>query len=425
MAVSSLLGDTVIKKISGDKVEEAATATFSGAGKVVGLYFSAHWCPPCRAFTPKLAEWYNKIKSGSNAENFDIVFLSSDRDEGSFREYFNEMPWHAVSFSDKATKTNLSRKFKVSGIPTLILLDGETGAVLTADGRSIVAEDPEGTQFPWKPKPLSELIGEEFVTTGLKEVGKEAIEGKVLGLYFSAHWCGPCRGFTPQLVESYNKLKQAGKNFEIIFCSSDRDDKSFKDYFGTMPWISLPYNDPRKKALSRHFDVSGIPTLVIVDEERKLVTTQGRAAVSNDADGKEFPWYPKPLNKLTGATAGQINDSPSLILFTNGEQEEMDKAMKVIEPVAKEYIEKWKKENKEQEVYFFYAGTGDGSDDDIVQSLRQFANLADTTPLLTIIDIPEQTVYVSDTTDMTEALIREYLSKYLAKTLDGKPLRST
>ena len=85
-------------------------------------------------------------------------------------------------------QTNLSRKFKVSGIPTLILLDGETGAVLTADGRSIVAEDPEGTQFPWKPKPLSELIGEEFVTTGLKEVGKEAIEGKVLGLYFSAHW---------------------------------------------------------------------------------------------------------------------------------------------------------------------------------------------------------------------------------------------
>ena len=65
------------------------------------------------------------------------------------------------------------------------------------------------------------------------------------------------------------------------------------------------------------FVMLGIPTLVIVDEERKLVTTQGRAAVSNDADGKEFPWYPKPLNKLTGATAGQINDSPSLILFTS------------------------------------------------------------------------------------------------------------
>jgi len=61
----------------------------------------------------------------------------------------------------------------------------------------------------------------------------------------------------------------------------------------------------------------GIPTLVLVDEERKLITNQGRGAVSNDSGGKEFPWYPKPLNKLTGATAGQINDSPSLILFTS------------------------------------------------------------------------------------------------------------
>ena len=61
---------------------------------------------------------------------------------------------------------------------------------------------------------------------------------------------------------------------------------------------------------------SGIPTLVVVDENRKLITTQGRGAVNGDPDGKEFPWHPKPLNKLTGATAAQINDSPSLVLFT-------------------------------------------------------------------------------------------------------------
>lgn len=25
---------------------------------VIAYYFSAHWCPPCKAFTPKLAEKY-------------------------------------------------------------------------------------------------------------------------------------------------------------------------------------------------------------------------------------------------------------------------------------------------------------------------------------------------------------------------------
>ena len=67
-------------------------------------------------------------------------------------------------------------------------MEADTGKVITTDGRSIVVEDPEGANFPWKPKPLSELIGEKFVTKEKKEVGSEAIEGKVLGLYFSAHW---------------------------------------------------------------------------------------------------------------------------------------------------------------------------------------------------------------------------------------------
>jgi len=35
-------------------------------------------------------------------------------------------------------------------------------------------------------------------------------------------------------------------------------------------------------------------------------------------------------------------------LPVGGEKEEMDKAVTIVEPVAREYIEKWKKENKEQ-----------------------------------------------------------------------------
>ena len=27
-------------------------------GKIIGIYFSAHWCPPCRRFTPVLARIY-------------------------------------------------------------------------------------------------------------------------------------------------------------------------------------------------------------------------------------------------------------------------------------------------------------------------------------------------------------------------------
>src|SRR6476620_6397892 len=29
--------------------------------QIYGLYFSAHWCPPCRKFTPQLVAYYNQI----------------------------------------------------------------------------------------------------------------------------------------------------------------------------------------------------------------------------------------------------------------------------------------------------------------------------------------------------------------------------
>ena len=51
--------------------------------KVVGIYFSAHWCPPCRSFTPELAKTY-KLLTEEQQKDFEIVFVSSDNDESGF-----------------------------------------------------------------------------------------------------------------------------------------------------------------------------------------------------------------------------------------------------------------------------------------------------------------------------------------------------
>lgn len=110
MALQGIIGEKVI--IKGAKEGEYVnvdTSSFAKDGNVIGLYFSAHWCPPCRAFTPKLADWYKKLKEGEAVgDKFDIVFLSSDRDEKSYNEYFSEMPWHAVSYDNKGIKVSSS-----------------------------------------------------------------------------------------------------------------------------------------------------------------------------------------------------------------------------------------------------------------------------------------------------------------------------
>ena len=52
------------------------------------------------------------------------MFLSGDRDEKSFDEYYGEMPWCTLKYDDRSMKKSLSQMFDVDGIPTLILLKG-------------------------------------------------------------------------------------------------------------------------------------------------------------------------------------------------------------------------------------------------------------------------------------------------------------
>jgi nucleoredoxin len=43
----------------------------------------------------------------------------------------------------------------------------------------------------------------------------------------------------------YKNYNQS-KNFEIIFVSADRTQKSFDDYYNSMPWLALEYKYNKK-----------------------------------------------------------------------------------------------------------------------------------------------------------------------------------
>merc|ERR1712072_1486727 len=114
----------------GTKEGLKSTETVLSGKSAVGVYFSAHWCPPCRGFTPELAKMYSEAFSGKGME---IVFVSSDRDESSFNDYYGEMPWVALPFDKRDAKATLSKKYKVQGIPSFVIL-GPDGKTITADG---------------------------------------------------------------------------------------------------------------------------------------------------------------------------------------------------------------------------------------------------------------------------------------------------
>jgi len=528
--LEEILGDHLISNTG-----EAIPVASVGSKKMIIMYFSAHWCPvsfrrncrqarlsrtsssltflqPCRFFTPQLsaayADYKKRIaesKDGLEADDsLEIVFVSSDSTMEEFEDYHKEMAFPALPYGRRDLKENLSEKFGVEGIPTLVAINPQTGELMyseeedSVDFRSLVMEHG-GSAFPFTKerlaqleheakakqaqaldsiggfdvtvpgscedtkKKLSDLLSEnEYVTfvfgdgdagdsvytlvqktlkettslpvyvgfslydensdhaplakrfhsltTILSEEQKDILkhaaggciegpllltirQGKgnchkdgscekvgapvvvstdlgmgavrqfgasafpwdanaikivekakeervaklkklmpgfqflngaenkgtflknkdqqpattdeladflgedgVLGLYFSAHWCPPCKRFSAKLVTCYESLREADKKLEIVFLSSDGSEEEFDQYYSSMvtetgrQWLSLDYAQrDLKNDLEELFGVEGIPTLVLIKKDGTIISTDGTERIEKFGPGA-FPW---------------------------------------------------------------------------------------------------------------------------------------
>ena len=366
--MESVLGPSLTTK-SGEAV--STSAALAGA-KFVGVYFSAHWCGPCRAFTPKLSAF---LSAHGARLGLRVVFVSRDESEEAFRGYFEGMAADLAlpPGSEHAKRAGAN----VRSIPTLNLFDAATGALMAEDLYEALTLDGEGAYFPWtdaapgwaaarpgieaawvaardaavagkgsvamaapphahpllrspgtnhtcdccgasaefffsckaceydecescfvkrggsvpKQPSIEDLLGPSLTTkSGAAVATSAALAGaKVVGVYFSAHWCGPCRGFTPKLSAFFSAHAER-LGLRVVFVSSDRDEAAFKGYFGEMAWdLALPFEDEHKDVVGG--DVRGIPTLKLFDAATgALIAGDARGSLNLDAEGAFFPW---------------------------------------------------------------------------------------------------------------------------------------
>src|SRR5438477_574144 len=148
-------GQLIYQQVKGDLVQyrNGAITRFDDGTlerkKLFLIYFSAHWCGPCRLFTPSLVNYYNDAMA--KHPEFDVIFVSRDKSPFGMETYMREtnMPWPAIDYQKIPGKDGI-QKYAGKGIPDLVLVDG-SGKVL--------ADSYQGDQYVGPAKVLQALDG--------------------------------------------------------------------------------------------------------------------------------------------------------------------------------------------------------------------------------------------------------------------------
>lgn len=121
----------------------------------------------------------------------------------------------------------------------------------------------------------------EFPTKDGDMVSLKDFRGKYLIVDFWASWCGPCRNEIPHLKEIYQEYKDKG--VEILSVSIDKSKNAWKKAMNeekmSWPQIQAP---GAGKDIMKEYQFSGIPYIILLDKEGRIIGKQLRGQSLTD-----------------------------------------------------------------------------------------------------------------------------------------------
>lgn len=164
-------------------------------------------------------------------------------------------------------------------------------ALITSDDANLVQSATLLTgmarRLTLKGNPM-EMVG---VTLDGKEVSLADYRGKVVLVDFWATWCGPCVREFPHMKKMYEKYQEKG--FEILGFSLDEDKEKLAGFLKDreVPWTVLVQKENGEGIAdpAGYYGVLGIPCMILVGADGKVVTTHARGEALEKALEKLFP----------------------------------------------------------------------------------------------------------------------------------------
>jgi peroxiredoxin len=138
-------------------------------------------------------------------------------------------------------------------------MNNRLAALLTATLLALPAGATPSTGGPAPPFSLSARSGGTLSLAQFK--------GQVVMLNFWASWCGPCRTEMPLLENIYKKYSKMG--FTLIGVNVEPDPKAAEDWLKQTP-VSFPVIYDKDSAVSKSYDVAGMPSTVIIDRKGNI-----------------------------------------------------------------------------------------------------------------------------------------------------------
>ena len=132
---------------------------------------------------------------------------------------------------------------------------------------------------------------EKFFPNGLIDaqggkVAARSLDGKIVCLYFSASWCGPCKFVTPRLAALREQSKGA---LEVVLVSQDRSEAEQLKYMreANMKWPAVNWANYMDKGgnevrtLVSKYQAWGIPAVVILSRTGEVIDGEARMKVQH------------------------------------------------------------------------------------------------------------------------------------------------